>query len=90
MDQAAARGNGWTALHLAAEIGSLKLSQAIVKKGANFFDAEARNVSGDTAADIARKSVYSSDKVCAKGYAHSVSCMLGLFTFLCSGRRQPL
>ena len=30
--EAAVRGHGWTALHLAAEIGSLKLCQGVVKK----------------------------------------------------------
>ncbi len=54
---------GWTALHLAAEIGSLKLCQAVVKKGASFFDVEARTIDGETPVDVAKKSVYSNEKV---------------------------
>lgn len=61
--EASARGHGWTALHLAAEIGSIKLCQAVVKKGASFFDAEAKAMGGLTPADVARKSIYANDKV---------------------------
>mmetsp|Transcript_32360 Transcript_32360/g.50405 ORF Transcript_32360/g.50405 Transcript_32360/m.50405 type:complete len:334 (-) Transcript_32360:1069-2070(-) len=60
---AAVRGNGWTVLHLGAEVGSLKLCQAIVKKGAGFYDAEARTANGDRPVDVAKTSVYGSEKV---------------------------
>ena len=58
------RGHGWSVMHLGAEIGSLKLLQAIVKKGAQFYDPEAKNAAGQTPSDVARASALtSSDKV---------------------------
>jgi ankyrin repeat protein len=62
--EAAARGYGWTAMHLGAELGSLKLLQAIVKKGPSFYDAEAKNEAGQTPSDVARASAFvTGDKV---------------------------
>ena len=61
---ATARGHGWTAMHLGAELGSLKLLNAIVKKGTSFYDAEAKNVAGQTPSDVARaSSLVTGDKV---------------------------
>ena len=61
---ATARGFGWTPMHLGAELGSLKLLQAIVKKGPHFYDAEAKNAAGQTPSDVARASVFvTGDKV---------------------------
>ena len=63
-NDASARGNGWTAMHLAAELGSLKLLTAIVKKGPHFYDAEAKNAAGQTPSDVARASAFvTGDKV---------------------------
>lgn len=45
--------DGWTALHMAAELDQLETVKMLVKKGANIH---ARNSNGQTALDVAKKS----------------------------------
>jgi len=57
------RGGKWTALHVAADCGSLKLCRAVIQRGLRFQDPEAKNGKSQTAADIARASPTCSEEL---------------------------